>query len=48
MEAGEPLGDIVVESSQSKGIQVGGDIIPCLIDEVPVLAVAGVLLKEEL
>ena len=40
MEAGEPLADIVVESSELKGIEVGGDIIPRLIDEIPVLTVA--------
>jgi 3-phosphoshikimate 1-carboxyvinyltransferase len=40
LEAGEPLADIVVESSELKGIEVGGDIIPRLIDEIPVLAVA--------
>jgi 3-phosphoshikimate 1-carboxyvinyltransferase len=40
-EASEPLADIVVESSELKGIEVGGDIIPRLIDEIPVLAVAG-------
>ncbi len=41
MEAGEPLADIVVESSDLKGIEIGGDIIPRLIDEIPALAVAG-------
>ncbi|MFC1927694.1 3-phosphoshikimate 1-carboxyvinyltransferase [Chloroflexota bacterium] len=41
LEAGEPLADIVVESSDLKGIEVSGDIIPRLIDEIPVLAVAG-------
>ena len=40
-EASEPLADIVVESSDLKGIEVGGDIIPRLIDEIPMLAVAG-------
>ncbi|TET42398.1 MAG: 3-phosphoshikimate 1-carboxyvinyltransferase, partial [Dehalococcoidia bacterium] len=40
-EASEPLADIVVESSELKGIEVSGDIIPRLIDEIPVLAVAG-------
>jgi 3-phosphoshikimate 1-carboxyvinyltransferase len=44
-EAGEPLADIVVESSDLRGIEVGGDIIPCLIDEIPVLAVAGCIAK---
>jgi len=31
----------VVESSDLNGIEVGGDLIPRLIDEIPVLAVAG-------
>lgn len=41
VEAGEPLADIVIESSELKGIEIGGNIIPRLIDEIPVLAVAG-------
>jgi 3-phosphoshikimate 1-carboxyvinyltransferase len=45
LEAGEPLADIVVESSKLTGIEVGGDIIPRLIDEIPVLAVAGCVAK---
>ena len=45
LEASEPLADIVVESSELKGIEVGGDIIPRLIDEIPVLAVAGCVAK---
>jgi len=45
LETGEPLADIVVESSELKGIEVGGDIIPRLIDEIPVLAVAGCVAK---
>ena len=40
-EANEPLADIVVESSQLRGIEIGGESIPRLIDEIPVLAVAG-------
>ena len=45
LELGEPLADIVVESSELKGIEIGGDIIPRLIDEIPVLAVAGCVAK---
>lgn len=41
MEVGEPLADIIVESSELKGVEIGGDIIPRLIDEIPVLVVAG-------
>jgi len=40
LEGGEPLADIVVESSRLKGLEIAGDIIPRLIDEIPVLAVA--------
>lgn len=39
-EANEPVADLVIESSQLKAIEVSGDIIPRLIDEIPVLAVA--------
>ena len=45
LEAGEPLANIVIESSDLKGIEVGGDIIPRLIDEIPVLAVAACVAK---
>lgn len=37
---GEPVGNILVESSVLKGITIKGDIIPTLIDEIPVIAVA--------
>jgi 3-phosphoshikimate 1-carboxyvinyltransferase len=38
--AGEPLADIVVKSSNLKATRIGADVMPRLIDEVPVLAVA--------
>ena len=41
VEAGEPLADIMIESSELRGVEIGGSIIPRLIDEIPVLAVAG-------
>jgi 3-phosphoshikimate 1-carboxyvinyltransferase len=44
-EAAEPSADVVVESSDLRGVEVGGDIIPRLIDEIPVLAVAGCVAK---
>ena len=37
---GEPVADLDVTSSELHGVELGGDIIPRLIDEVPVLAVA--------
>ncbi len=39
-EGGEPVADLVVQSSQLKGIHIGGDTVPRMIDEMPVLAVA--------
>lgn len=36
----EPTADIYVKSSKLNGANIGGDIIPRLIDEIPVLAVA--------
>ena len=39
-EGGEPVADILVTSSQLTGIEIGGDIIPRTIDELPVLAIA--------
>ncbi len=41
----EPCGDIEVRGASLKGIKVGGDLIPNLIDELPLVAVAGALAK---
>ncbi len=40
MEGQEPVGDITVRSAALRGTTIGGDIIPRLIDEIPVLAIA--------
>jgi 3-phosphoshikimate 1-carboxyvinyltransferase len=39
---GERVADITVRTSALKGVEIGGDIIPRLIDELPVIAVAAV------
>jgi len=39
IDGGEPSGDLVVYPSELVGCQVGGDEIPGLIDEVPILAI---------
>jgi 3-phosphoshikimate 1-carboxyvinyltransferase len=41
--AGEPAGDLAVTSGRLIGAEIGGALIPRLIDEVPVLAVAACL-----
>lgn len=41
-KAGEEYGDILVRSSRLKNIGIPAEIIPNIIDEIPVLAVAGI------
>lgn len=36
---GEPVADMIISTSDLKGTEIGGDIIPRLIDEIPVIAV---------
>ena len=38
-EGGEKIADILVRTSQLHGIRIEGDIIPTLIDEIPIIAV---------
>jgi 3-phosphoshikimate 1-carboxyvinyltransferase len=38
--AGEPVADLEVTASPLRGVEVAGDLVPRLIDEVPILAVA--------
>ena len=38
--AGEPIADITVRSSRLHGVKISGDVIPILIDEIPILTVA--------
>ena len=40
--AGEPVADLRVRSSKLKSCTIAGDIIPRMIDEIPILAVAAV------
>lgn len=37
--SGEPAADLLVKTSHLKGVSIGGEIIPTLIDEIPVIAV---------
>jgi len=36
---GEPVGDIKISSSELKSIEIGGEIIPKIIDEIPLLSI---------
>ena len=41
--AGEPVADLRVRSSALKGVDIGGDVVPLMIDEIPVVAVAAAM-----
>ncbi len=45
LEGNEPVADLYIESSQLKAVEIGGDMIPRLIDEIPLLAVAACVAK---
>lgn len=45
VEAAEPYADLLVKSSPLHGIDISGDIIPTLIDELPVIAVMAACAK---
>jgi len=44
---GEPAGDVTVRAAPLRGTVIGGDLIPRLIDELPVLAVAASVAEGE-
>lgn len=41
--SGEPVADLLVRSSQLKGIAIGGDMVPRAIDEFPAISIAAAL-----
>lgn len=43
--AGEPVADLRVRHSQLKACTIAGDVIPRLIDEIPILAVAAIFAR---
>jgi len=42
---GEPVADLLIKSQPLKGVEIKGEIIPRVIDELPILAVAGALAR---
>lgn len=41
VEGGERLGDIIVKSSELKNVDIQSEVIPNIIDEIPILSIAG-------
>ncbi len=46
-EAGEPVADLVVQPARLRGVTIDGTIMPRLVDEIPVLAVAAAAAEGE-
>lgn len=44
---GEPFGSILVKSSKLRNIEIPSDLIPNLIDEIPILSLAGVFAEND-
>ena len=44
-EGNEPVADITVKTSELSGVEIGGEIIPTLIDEIPAIAVLACFAK---
>jgi 3-phosphoshikimate 1-carboxyvinyltransferase len=44
---GEPVADLVVRSARLHGVEVGGEVVPRAIDELPLVALAGTLADGE-
>jgi 3-phosphoshikimate 1-carboxyvinyltransferase len=47
LESGEPCADLEVKKSILKGIELSGDIIPNIIDEIPILSIAAAFAEGE-
>ncbi|MCL4539459.1 MAG: 3-phosphoshikimate 1-carboxyvinyltransferase [Bacteroidetes bacterium] len=45
--AGEPIGDVTVSHSNLKGVDIGGGMIPRLIDELPIIGVMAAFAEGE-
>ena len=43
----EEVGDIHVKSSPLKGVSISGDVIPNIIDEIPILSIAAAFAEGE-
>jgi len=42
---GEPIADLQVESSSLTGVEIGGEVIPRMIDEIPLIALCGAMAR---
>jgi len=45
IQGGEPVADIIASTSQLEGVEISGEIIPRVVDELPILALAACFAK---
>ena len=47
LESGEPCADLLIKKSVLKGVELSGDIIPNIIDEIPIISIAAAFAEGE-
>ena len=47
LESGEPCADLIIKKSSLKGVELSGDIIPNIIDEIPIISIAAAFAEGE-
>ena len=47
LESGEPCADLIIKKSTLKGVELSGDIIPNIIDEIPIISIAAAFAEGE-
>jgi 3-phosphoshikimate 1-carboxyvinyltransferase len=47
LESGEPCADLKIKKSLLRGVELSGDIIPNIIDEIPILSIAAAFAEGE-
>ena len=47
LESGEPCADLIIKKSILKGVEISGDIIPNIIDEIPIISIAAAFAEGE-
>ena len=47
LESGEPCADLIIKKSILKGVELSGDIIPNIIDEIPIISIAAAFAEGE-
>ena len=47
LESGEPCADLIIKKSMLRGVELSGNIIPNIIDEIPIISIAAAFAEGE-